>query len=335
MAEVRLKDVAQHAGVSVRTVSNVVNGFAQVAPATRARVQVSIDALGYRPNIAARTLRRGRTGLVALVVPGVDSPYFAELATHTFRLAEQRGLTVLVEQTDGDPARELALLQGKRNHLVDGVIFSPWAVPDERLADHVHTVPMVLLGEHDGGATWCRVAVDNVSAAQAATQHLVGAGRSRVAAIGVNPGFAHATSRHRLLGYRTALEEAGQAVDPALEAPVDRFKREDGYRAAQRLLDAPDPPDALFCFTDELALGALRAAAERGLRVPRDLAVIGFDDIEDGRFASPSLSTVSPDKAGIARVALDLVQAQLDGEAPPASVTAEHRLVVRETTDGA
>lgn len=333
MAEVRLKDVAEHAGVSVRTVSNVVTGFAQVAPATRARVQSSIDALGYRPNMAARTLRRGRTGLVALVVPGVDSPYFAELATHAFRLAEQRGLTVLVEQTDGDPGRELALLQGRRNHLVDGVIFSPWTVSDERLADHVHTVPMVLLGEHDGGATWCRVAVDNVAAAQAATQHLIVTGRRRVAAMGVNPGFAHATSRHRLLGYRAALEAAGQAVDPALEAPVDRFKREDGHRAMQRLLDGPEPPDAVFCFTDELALGALRAAAERGLRVPRDLAVVGFDDIEDGRFANPALSTVSPDKAGIARVALDLVQAQLDGDAAPASVTAEHRLVVRETTD--
>ena len=334
MAEVRLKDVAEHAGVSVRTVSNVVNGFAQVAPATRSRVQASIDALGYRPNMAARTLRRGRTGLVALVVPGLDSPYFAELATHAFRLAEQRGLTVLVEQTDGDPARELALLQGRRNHLVDGVVFSPWTVPEDQLATHSPTVPMVLLGEHDGGATSCRVAVDNVAAARDATQHLVSVGRRRVAAIGVNPTFAHATSRHRLLGYRAALAEAGQVLGPVYEAPVERFKREDGYRAMQRLLEIPDPPDAVFCFTDELALGALRAAAERGLQVPRDLAVIGFDDIEDGRYATPSLSTVAPDKAGIARVALDLVQAQLDGAAVSEPVTAEHRLVVRETTGG-
>jgi DNA-binding LacI/PurR family transcriptional regulator len=334
VVEVRLKDVAEHAGVSVRTVSNVVNGFAQVAPATRARVQASIDALGYRPNMAARTLRRGRTGLVALVVPGVDSPYFAELATHAFRLAEQRGLTVLVEQTDGDPARELALLQGRRNHLVDGVVFSPWTVPDDVLASHPRTLPMVLLGEHDDSTTWCRVAVDNIAAAREATQHLLSTGRRRIAAVGVNPGFAHATSRHRLLGYRAALEEAGHAVDEAREAPVDKFKREDGYRAMQRLLDAPEPPDAVFCFTDELALGALRAAAERGLDVPRDLAVVGFDDIEDGRFARPALTTVSPDKAGIARVALDLLQAQLDGGSTPESVTAEHHLVVRETTDG-
>src|SRR3954452_1501670 len=118
-AMVRLQDVAEHAGVSVRTVSNVVNGFRYVAPATRERVQASIDALGYRPNLAARTLRRGRTGLVALVIPEIDSPYFAELAARTVRIAGTRGMTVLIDQTDGDAEREKELLHGRRSQLVD------------------------------------------------------------------------------------------------------------------------------------------------------------------------------------------------------------------------
>src|SRR3954447_26534953 len=124
----KLRDVAEHAGVSVRTVSNVVNGFRYVAPATRERVQASIDALGYRPNMAARTLRRGRTGLVALVVPEIDSPYFADLAARTVRIADTDRRTDLLDQTDGDPGRERRLLRGERSQLVDGVVFSPWSM---------------------------------------------------------------------------------------------------------------------------------------------------------------------------------------------------------------
>lgn len=325
----KLRDVAEHAGVSVRTVSNVVNGFRYVAPATRERVQASIDALGYRPNMAARTLRRGRTGLVALVVPEIDSPYFAELAARTVRIAERRGLTVLIDQTDGDAEREKQLLHGRRSQLVDGVLFSPWAVAPAELAARTDTVPLVLLGEHDGAAGVDHVAIDNVAAAREATGHLLAAGGRRIAALGIQPRSLNATARQRLAGYQQALAEAGVPAEPDLAVPVRRLHRADGHRAMLELLDRAEPPDAVFCFTDELALGALRAAADRGVTVPDDLALVGFDDIEDGRFSVPALTTVSPDKDRIAELALDRLAAE---PGPPRSIVAPHRLVVRGTS---
>ena len=330
---VRLRDVAAHAGVSVRTVSNVVNDFRHVAPKTRARVQASIDELGYRPNVAARTLRSGRTGLLALVVPEIDSPYFADLAARTVRVAEDDGWTVLIDQTDGDAARERRLLHGERGQLVDGVIFSPWSMSAAELADRTDATPIVLLGEHDGAPPVDHVVIDNVSAAQEAVEHLVARGRRRIAAIGTAPALGNATALQRQLGHRRALEAAGMPVRPELEAPVTSLHRAEGHRAMTELLRSPDRPDAVFCFSDQLALGALRAVADAGLRVPEDVALVGFDDIEDGRYAVPRLTTVSPDKDRIAQLALQVLRDRLAGDDTPARVhTAGHRLVVRESS---
>jgi DNA-binding LacI/PurR family transcriptional regulator len=327
----RLRDVAEHAGVSVRTVSNVVNGFRYVATDTRIHVQASIDALGYRPNLAARTLRRSRTGLIALVVPEIDSPYFAELAARTVRIAQQRGLTVLIDQTDGDEERERLLLHGKRGHLVDGVLFSPWAVGPADLSARTDPVPLVLLGEHDAAAPVDHVAIDNVTAARDATRHLLASGRRRIAVIGVQPSTLNATARQRLAGYRQELASAGIEPAPELERPVRKLHREDGYTAMLKLLN-DTRPDAVFCFTDQLALGALRALADCGLAVPGDVAIVGFDDIEDGRYSVPTLTTVSPDKDQIVELALDALAAQSLQEHRPRSIVAPHRLIVRATS---
>jgi DNA-binding LacI/PurR family transcriptional regulator len=329
---VKLRDVAVHAGVSVRTVSNVVNGFAHVAPATRERVQASIDALGYRPNMAARTLRRGRTGLVALVVPEVDSPYFAELAARTVRIAEARAWTVLIEQTGGDADRERQFLNGARTLSVDGVLFSPWSISREEIAARTDSTPLVLLGEHDGSAKVDHVAIDNVAAAREACAHLISSGRRRVAAIGAQPHLSNGTASQRLRGYRQAMADAGSAVPSGFEAEVRTLHRGDGYRAMSRLLEQVEPPEAVFCFTDELALGALRAAVDHGLSVPDDLTLVGFDDIEDGKFSTPSLTTISPDKDRIAELALACLAEQAVAPRPAKSVVAPHRLVVRESS---
>ena len=330
---VRLQDVAAHAGVSVRTVSNVVNDFQYVAPATRTRVQASIDALGYRPNVAARNLRRGRTGLLALVVPEIDSPYFAELAARTVRIAEGDGWTVLIDQTDGDAGRERRLLHGERSQLVDGVIFSPWSLSAEELASRSDATPIVLLGEHAGVPPVDHVVIDNVTAAAEAVAHLAAGGRTRIAAIGVPSTLANETARQRQLGYRRALEAAGLPLRAELEAPVTSLHRSEGHRAMAALLASGAAPDAAFCFSDELALGALRAVVDAGLRVPADIALVGFDDVEDGRFAVPRLSTVSPDKDAIARLSLRSLRDRLAGDESPARViTAPHRLVARESS---
>jgi DNA-binding LacI/PurR family transcriptional regulator len=330
-----LKHVAALAGVSVKTVSNVVNGYAHVTDGTRARVQKAIDELHYRPNLAARQLRQGGSDVIALALPELDLPYFAELARSVIKCAEDKGWTVLIDQTDGLVEREQLVLDGIRGRLIDGLIFSPIALGADDLERRRDTTPLVLLGERvfDGPAD--HVAIDNVAAARAATGHLVGLGRRRIAAIGDQGEPTSQTAHLRLRGYQAALAEAGLPARPEWVVEVDRYHRADGASAMRRLLELPDPPDAVFCFNDLMALGALREAHERGVRVPEDLAVVGWDDIEEGRFSTPTLTTISPDKHRIASQAVDLLAARLGaGSEPPHEVTAPFTLAVRESTAG-
>jgi DNA-binding LacI/PurR family transcriptional regulator len=329
---ISLRDVAERAGVSVRTVSNVANGFAHVAPATRGRVQAAIDELGYRPNTAARQLRRGRTETVSLVVPEIASPYFGELASRVVRIAEERGWTVHIDQTGGDAHRERQMVAGPPGQSVDGVICSPWAVDPPELV-RLCAGPLVLLWERGADGRLDHVAIDNVAASRQATEHLLGLGRRRVAAIGAQPHLHNDTALLRSQGYRDALEAAGVPWSADLLVPVRTLHRPEGAAAMIRLLDEGERPDAVFCFTDELALGAMWTLADRGLRVPEDVAVVGFDDIEDGRWSVPTLTTISPDKEQLARLALDCLADRIaDPGAAGRDLLAGHRLLVRQST---
>lgn len=331
----RLKDVAERAGVSVKTVSNVVNGYQHVRPATRARVEQAIAELNYRPNLSARNLRKGRTGMIALAVPELDIPYFAELARHVVDAAAEQGWTVLIDQTGGTREQERVVASGLGGHLIDGLIISPLALTAADLAD-LDGIPMVLLGERVDHGPADHVVVDNVAAAREITAHLIGLGRRRIAAIGSQRTAEGASARLRLAGYRAALADAGIRYDERLVAPAPVWHRADGAAAVRGLLAAGVRPDAVFCFNDTLALGALRALHEEGLRVPVDVAVAGFDDIEDGRFSIPTLSTIAPDKERIGRLAVELLVGRIEGDrsAPPRELAAPYRLEPRESTLG-
>lgn len=329
----RLKDVAERAGVSVKTVSNVVNGYQHVRPDTRARVEAAIAELRYRPNLSARNLRKGRTGLIALAVPELDIPYFAELARHVVAAAADHGWTVLIHQTGGGPEQERVAAAGIGDHMIDGLIFSPLSLDAEDLTG-LDGMPTVLLGERVDHGPADHVVIDNVTAAREMTAHLIGLGRRRIAAIGSPRTPEGASARLRLAGYTAVLTEAGLGYDESLVVPTPAWHRADGAAAMRHLLGSGGRPDAVFCFNDTLALGALRALHEAGLRVPGDVAVAGFDDIEDGRFSVPTLTTVAPDKERIARLAVDLLAGRLAGgrDAPPQELTAPHRLTPREST---
>ncbi len=331
-----LRDVAAAAGVSVKTVSNVVNGYAHVSDTTRAKVQKAIDELRYRPNLSARNLRRGRSGLVALAVPELELPYFAEMANHIVRAAEAQGWTVLIDQTDGAAEREGLVLNGIRAHLIDGVIFNPLATGRRELEARTDQTPMVLLGERVYDGPFDHVSIDNVGAAQAAVTHLVDVGRTRIAAIGEQRRRSSGTARLRLRGYTHALRAAGLPVDRDLVMTSESYHRADGAAAMEALLALPHPPDAVFCFNDLLALGALRTLLDRGLRVPEDVAIVGFDDIDECAYSTPTLTTVAPDKAAIAAMAVELLASRLEGDdqGAPRERTAPHSLVVRESTVG-
>lgn len=332
----RLKDVAARAGVSVRTVSNVVSGSAPVAEATRVRVQAVLDELGYRPNLAARNLRAGRTGLIGLAIPELYSPYFGELASLLVAAAQQRSWTVVIEQTFGDPEAERRFFEGAGGRLVDGLIISPWALGPQELKVDARSMPVVLLGERHPQGLADRVAVDNVLAADEATTHLLQGGRRRIAAIGVQPHLRNETARQRLEGYHRALRRAGLAFDPALERPVEALHRQDGAQAMASLLETDVRPDAVFAFSDELALGVLHVAHEHGLRVPEDLAIVGFDGVEDARYSHPPLTTVAPDKKQIAERALqclgDRIYSPAAASVPPLDIVVRHELCVRASS---
>ncbi|RFA10270.1 LacI family transcriptional regulator [Subtercola boreus] len=307
MGKTTLKDVGDYVGVSAKTVSNVVNNTGWVGDELKERVHRAIVELGYRPNAAARQLRSGRSGMIALALPDLAQPYFAELASAVVRAAAARSITVLINQTNGDFEAERRIADGVGIPVMDGVILSALALTARDLTHREDSMPIVLLGEHIGESAFPHVAVDSAKAAEAATNHLLASGRRRIAAIGAQSDAPRETADLRLAGYRAALAGAGITPDPTLVAFVNEFQRADGVAAMKGLLANGADFDAVFAFNDLLALGAMHTLISRGIRVPEDVAVIGFDDIEEGRFATPPLTSISPDKDAIAHAALDLL----------------------------
>ncbi|TQJ75662.1 LacI family DNA-binding transcriptional regulator [Streptomyces sp. SLBN-31] len=334
---VTLRDVAELAGVSSRTVSNVVNGYAPVAEATRLRVQQAVDKLGYRPNVLARNLAAGRSGQIAVVVPYLDTPYFAELLQGIIRAARVQGYNVLIDQTDGDAEHEkLFLSRGSQHLLFDGVIFSPLGLAQSDLTERDPSLPLVVLGERVSDGSFDHIGIDDVAASLEATEHLLGLGRRHVAAIGDQPYRTGEAAQLRTRGYWLAHERAGLPVREELVVSTPRFNRADGATAMAHLLDLEEPPDAVFCYSDLVALGALHTLASRGLRVPEDVAVVGYDDIEDGRYSNPSVTTVSPDKKVIAETAVERLLKRIGSSTPVPGmeIRAPHRLIPRASTIG-
>jgi DNA-binding LacI/PurR family transcriptional regulator len=330
----RLADVAALAGVSIKTVSNVVNAHPQVHEDTRSRVQAAIGQLGYRPHAVGRQLRRGRTGLIALALPELDVPYYAELARRVVEAAAARGLTVLVEQTGRSLQAERTLADAREAGLVDGLIISPVEMSAAELEERRLEAPMVLLGEGARPAGLDHVGMDDTAAAVQATEHLLAAGRRRIAFLGSRSEGLVQTSHRRRAGWRAALDRAGVPDGEARAwLPVPDFGLGAGRDSVAAALAAGVRFDALLCASDVLALGALRALHEAGLAVPDDVAVVGWDDVAFAAYTTPPLSSVRPDLWQIATSAVTMLVERIDGE-PGAGrhVVAPHELVVRASS---
>jgi LacI family transcriptional regulator, repressor for deo operon, udp, cdd, tsx, nupC, and nupG len=330
---VTLRDVARHAGVSARTVSNVVNGFPHISPAMRAKVEAALSELNYKPNLLARSLRQGRTGIITLLLPDIAASYFGELAHEIVERASERGCTVMIDETGGKPDRERALLDvAAQSSWVDGILLSSQGLRGRDLSGLLPGVPVVLLGERTAGTALDHVGIDNVKAAREAVRHLIDSGCRRIAAVGGSPSTWDVTSRLRLKGYRQELRAVGLPAD-GLYARTPDYKRASAATAVRSLLRRPDPPDGLFCFSDELAVGVLRELHEQGLRTPSDISVVGFDDIQEARFTTPSLTSIRPDKAKIAEAAVDMLIQRIQGsEAKPRDMRIGYELIVRESS---
>jgi DNA-binding LacI/PurR family transcriptional regulator len=312
----------------------VVNNYPHVTPAMRERVQAAIDELGYRPNLIARHLRKGRTGIIALAVPELGNPYFAELAGAVIDAAGRHDYTVLLDHTAGQREKEVLVSQGFRAHVIDGLILSPIELEAEDLLGRSEDAPLVLLGEREYDAPYDQIAIDNVAAARSAVRHLTGLGHRRIAFLGARRESARRPAHLRLRGWREELTAAGLPCDDSLVAATDGYGRVDGAAAMNAILDRGERPDAVFAYNDLVALGAMRVLTERRLRVPQDVSVVGFDDIEEGRYSPVALTTVSPDKQAIARLAVQRVVARLAGTPglEPEHIQPGYTVTVREST---
>jgi DNA-binding LacI/PurR family transcriptional regulator len=333
---VTLHDVARAAGVSIKTVSEVVNRSTRVAPHTRARVEAAVAELGYQPNLSARRLRSGRTGVVGLAIPELTmSGHFSELAASVVEAAERLDLVVLIEQTGGLRANELAALSSARRSMTDGLLLNALELDPTDVAGLPRATPTVLLGERRLGDRFDHVTFRNADAAHAATTHLVRRGRRRILLLS---GWrsTSASAAARLVGFSRALADSGVDPDPSLVVEVDRWDHETGLLATRDALARGVRFDAVLGMNDALALGAIRALHDAGLAIPGDVAVVGFDNIIESRHSHPRLTTIDPRRDTIATHAIDLLLARLadkDDAAPAQYVEHDFELIARESTD--
>lgn len=328
----RIKDVAARAGVSLKTVTNVVHQRPYVKAETRARVQAAIDELDYRPSLAGRQLQSGRSNMITLAVPRIDEPYLGALAHRLIAAAAPRGYTVVMDETGGQAEREEQAARGYPGHGIDGVIYSPLALNPELLAAMSRDTPMVLLGEPLPGSSADYVAIDNEGSAHEVVDHLVEQGRRRFCFLGGKPDVYPGVGEQRARAVQDHLGAHGLAPDD-LVITTGRFRRSEGARRVRESLDRLRDCDALICASDLLALGAMFALREAGLRTPEDIAVVGWDNIDDGAYSQPSLTTVAPDLAALADKAVDALITRIEGDRSPSrSVVVGHELIIRQSS---
>ena len=335
-----MHDVAQRAGVSLKTVSRVVNGEPGVSEQTRHKVDSAIAELDFRPNAVARKLRTGRIDLIGLALPYLAQPYFSSLAEAIMHEAERHGLTVLIEITGGDAEAELALALEHGPHL-GGLLMYPVGLTDAQARSVAQTVPTVFMAERAYDAPVDRVAMANREGVRALVGHMASLGYTRIAALGADHTGRpdQSAAQLRLEGYRDGLRDAGLSYLPELvhEVGTADWNRQAGAAGIRRLMERGAAFDAVVACSDSLALGALYAVQGAGLRVPAEVAVAGFDDTDDARYVCPSLTSVAPGTAQIAREALALLSARMNGTADTQSgrlLVADYELMVRESTLG-
>ncbi len=329
---VTIADVAERAGVSVGTVSRVLNNVENTGADVRLRVRGAVEALGYVPNHAARSLKRRLTMQIALVVPDLGNPVYAQMAVGVQREAAASGYHLTLVSSGGDWSEERLALQSLEERQVDGAIVCSLNVTQNlvrSVAEHASSI--CVIGALPLDCPVDNVRLDSVRGAELAVEHLVGSGRRRVGFVNGTPGTVPHEVRDR--GYRQALARAGIAYDERWVASGD-FTMTGGYEAVDRLLDTRVPFEALFCANDMMALGAMRRLQESGVSVPRQVAVVGMDDIEAARMSTPTLTTVSLLARERGRIAGELLLRRLSGggAGEPQKVTVLPKLITRESS---
>ena len=325
-----IADVARAAGVSASTVSHVVNRTRRVSPETARAVQTVIDAVGYRPNALARSLKTATTRSVGIAMSMVANTYFSDIICAIEAECARLDLIVFLSDTQDDPDREYAVLTAFHQRRVDGVILAPGADRHSAGLGYLRSagIPSVLV-DRTPDPSFDQVGVKNREAMRVLVGHVSGFGHRRIGYVGGQSGFE--TTRERLVGYREGLEQAGLAFDDRL-ALIGSASTADATASAHALLSLPDPPTALVTGNNLATIGAMRALRARGLRVPGDLSIAGFDDFEWADCFDPRLTLVAQPCEAIGRLAArHLVERIAEPEGPPRTILLDATLVVRDS----
>ena len=326
-----MRDVAEQAGVSVTTVSHVINTSRPVSDELQTRVHSAMQALGYKPNRLARSLRQGRTYTIGMIVPDSANPFFAEVARGIEDTTFGHGYSLILCNSDGDLEKELFYADHLAEKQVDGILFIAAGVSSEHIELlHDRQIPVVVVDRNLPDVAVDAVLTDNRGGGCLATNHLIELGHRRIACI---TGPSDITpSAERVAGYRQAMQKAGLPIDESLILRGS-FNYENGYQAAQTLLSRSPRPTAIFASNDLMAVGVLSAANQRGLRVPEDLSVIGYDDVRLASFTVPLLTTVQQPKHEIGVLAATWLLERIDQpDTPPRKQLLKVSLQARQTT---
>ena len=327
-----IKDIAERAGVSPATVSRALTDSGLVTEATRQRVHEVAREMHYRPNVQARNLRTRRSMAVLLVVRNVGNPFYLDVMKGVEAVARENGYSVLMGNTEDDSHRETEYVEMLRDGHADGMILMTGRLPAASSSGrgNLEGLPAVVALEMLEGSALPHVQIDNVAAAREAVAHLAGLGHRRIAHI-TGP-LPETMSVARLEGYRQAMADAGLAVPAGYEA-AGNYRLETGQAAIQALFALPEPPTAIFVANDEMAIGAVHELRRIGFDVPRDVSIVGFDDLYLSRAFYPPLTTVRQPRLDIGRTAMSVLAAMLAGERPASSpIVMPTELVIRAST---
>lgn len=333
MTKTGIKDVAQKAGVSIATVSHAFRNPGRVSDVTREKVLAAAEEIGYSPNMLAASLRTSRTGSIVAIIPDVGDNHNANIIRAIERHAHSRGYSLLLGDTQGSEKREREFAAMVASRQADGIILMSHRLPFENgeVGPSANQLPPIVNGcEFTGNETIPYVGIDDIQAGMDATMHLIGFGHKDIAVI---TGDMNSTSsRDRLEGFRGAMSQSGLRANEDLIAYSD-YSLHGGETAVETLLLQKNRPSAIFCFSDEIALGCMYALRRHNFSVPEDISVIGFDDIAIASYVSPPLTTIAQptDKIGsaCATILLDLI----DGKKPEQLRNIfPHKLIVREST---
>lgn len=332
MNNVTIYDVAREANVSMATVSRVVNGNPNVKPTTRKKVLEAIDRLGYRPNAVARGLASKKTTTVGVIIPDISSIFYSELARGIEDIATMYKYNIILSNSDQNTDKELHLLNTMLGKQVDGIVFMGGNITDVLVEEFKRSpVPIVLAASVEEQAQTPSVNINYEQAIYDSVQLLVEKGHKRIAFVS-GPMSEPINSMRKLVGYKRALEEAGIAFDNALVAEGD-YSYDSGIESLAHLLEQSDKPTAVIAATDEMALGVIHGAQDRGVSIPEDLEVIGFDNTRLSLMVRPQLTTVVQPTYDIGAVAMRLLTKLMNKEqVDDQIVELPHRIEERQST---